>query len=74
MPNVQIRNAANPDEVFVQTLHLTFEPRENKPVYVRRRFRDTKPKGYLITGVLQYEIVEEQPEESGIVLLARPID
>ncbi|WP_433730951.1 hypothetical protein ACQP2Y_21425 [Actinoplanes sp. CA-051413] len=74
MPNVQIRDASNPDKVLVQTLHLSFEPRENRPIYVRRRYKDTKNRGYLITGVLQYEIVEEAPEESGIVLLARPID
>lgn len=74
MPNVQIRDASNPDEVLVSTIQLPFIPQENKPVYVRRRFGDQKGlKGYLITGVIQYEIVTEQPDESGVVLAGRPI-
>lgn len=73
MPKVQFRDAANPDKILVNTLHLPFEPRENKPVWVRQRSGDKKSKGYVITDVLQYEIVENDPDQSGIVYLARQI-
>jgi hypothetical protein len=73
MPKVQLRDVNRPDRILVNTLHLPFELRENKPIYVRQRFGDRKAKGYLITDVLQYEIIEGAPDESGIVYLAKEI-
>lgn len=73
MPKVQIRDASNPEKILLTTTLLPFVPELNKPVYIRTRARDTNSKGYLITGVIQYEIVVEDPDESGIVLAGRPI-
>lgn len=74
MVTVQLRDAANPEKVLVGPLSLPFEPREHKPLYIRRRFNDTKSTGYLITEVYCYEISTDEPERSGIVYLARQID
>lgn len=74
MVTVQLRDAANPDKVLVGPLNLPFEPRENKPLYVRRRFNDRAARCYVITGVYRYEIFENEPESSGIVYLARQVE
>lgn len=73
MPKVQIRDAADHNTVILPTTLLPFVPQENKPVWIRERTRDTNSKGYLITGVIQYEIVSGDPDESGVVLAGRPI-
>lgn len=73
MPNVQLRDASNPDKILVNTMHLPFEPQPNKPIRVRRRPGDSRTRGFVVTAVLQYEIVEDDPQQSGIVYLARPI-
>lgn len=71
MPKVQIRDAANHDKILVDTTQMPFIPQENKPIWIRQRARDTNSKGYLITGVIQYEIVVDDPDESGIVFAGR---
>ena len=82
MVTVQLRDAANPDKVLVGPLALPFEPRENKPLYVRDRFDDrgprflrgNQPRCYIITDVYRYEVFEHEPERSGIVSASSPLD
>ncbi len=74
MPNVQIRDASDTDKILVNTTHLPFELREQTPVWFFTRTGDRKPRGFLITGILQYQIIETSPQESGIVYMARPLD
>lgn len=74
MPKVQIRDAANHDTVLLPTMDLPFVPELNKPIWVLRRPADRPQHGYLITGVIQYQIVTEQPDESGIVFAGRRIE
>lgn len=73
MVTVQLRDATNPDKVLAGPIALPFEPRENKPLYLRRRFNDRKARCFIITEVHRYEISEDEPERSGIVYLAREI-
>lgn len=73
MPKVQIRDASDHKKILLRTTQLPFVPQENKPVFIRERARDTNSKGYLITGVIQYEIVAGEPDESGIVLAGHAI-
>jgi hypothetical protein len=72
MVTVQLRDAANPDKVLFGPAKLPFEPRENKPFYVRRTFNDQRHvRCFVITDVYAYEVIENEPERSGIVYLAR---
>jgi hypothetical protein len=71
---VQLRDADNHAKILVGTLQLPFEPRENRPLRVRRRPNDTRSTTYLITDVLCYEIVENDPQQSGIVYLAKQVE
>jgi hypothetical protein len=75
MVTVQLRDAANPDKVLAGPLALPFEPQPNKPLYLRPRFNDSdrKARCFIITEVHRYEIVENEPERSGIVYLARQV-
>ena len=73
MVTVQLRDATNPDKVLAGPIALPFEPRENKPLYLRRRFNDRKADCFVITEVYRYEISTDEPERSGIVYLARRI-
>lgn len=72
MVTVQLRDAANPDKVLFGPAKVPFELRENKRIYVRPTFGDQRRvRCFLITDVYAYEIVENEPERSGIVYLAR---
>lgn len=78
MPKVQIRDAANPENVLVPTLDLPFEPVLNKPLYVRpffeeRRLRTNPVRCFVLTDIYRYEIFENEPERSGISYLARQV-
>ncbi len=74
MPKVQIRDAANHDKILVDTLDLSFVPELNKPLWVLRRATDQPRNGVILTSVIQYQLVTEQPDESGIVFAGRRIE
>ncbi len=73
MVTVQLRDANNPDRILAGPLSLPFEPRPDKPLYLRRRFNDRNATCYVITDVLRYEIIADEPQRSGIVYLAREV-
>jgi hypothetical protein len=74
MPKVQIRDAANHDKILVNTMDLPFVPELNKPIWILRRATDEPREGVLLTSVIQYQLVLEEPDESGIVFAGRRID
>ncbi len=74
MPKVQIRDAADHDKILVNTMDLPFVPELNKPLWILRRATDQPRDGVVLTSVIQYQIVTDQPDESGIVFAGRRID
>jgi hypothetical protein len=81
MVTVQLRDAANPEKVLLDSIALPFEPRLDVPMYVWDYFKDRKigfftkryERCFVITQVLQYEISIKEPDRSGIVYLAKEV-
>jgi hypothetical protein len=72
MFRVQFRDAGKPDKILVNTMFLPFDPRDQKEIRLRRRAKDDKHVSYRVIDHI-YEIVEDNPGESGIVLLVSQI-
>lgn len=72
MFRVQFRDAADRSTVIADTMFLPFDPRDQKEIRLRRRANDSRHQTYRVVDHI-YEIVTDDPGESGIVILVTPV-
>ena len=82
MVTVQLRDADDPEKFLIDHIVLPFEPRIGVPMYVWDRFEpprkgifnfggQSKPRCFVPTEVIRYDVSRDEPAQSGIVYLAR---